>query len=169
MDIGVQIVFDAADPPKLAEFWMAALDYVPEPPPQGFDSWDDFGHHIGMPEEQFGDQATAVDPAGVRPRLYFQKVPEGKTAGGRHPRFRDCDARPGGQRILRVLIRAIGMSPHLVRCDAAQLPYKCSGRRPWLSAKVAGGAAPPATSRHGVTNSRPAIPRCRSFYPWRGC
>jgi hypothetical protein len=83
MDIGVQIVFDAADPPALAKFWMAALEYVPEPPPQGFDSWDDFGHHIGMPEDQFGDQATAVDPAGTRPRLYFQKVPEGKTAKNR--------------------------------------------------------------------------------------
>jgi hypothetical protein len=83
MDIGVQIVFDAGDPPALAKFWMAALDYVPEPPPQGFDSWDDFGHHIGMPEDQFGDQATAVDPAGTRPRLYFQKVPEGKTAKNR--------------------------------------------------------------------------------------
>jgi hypothetical protein len=83
MDIGVQIVFDAADPRSLAEFWMVALGYQPEPPPKGYPTWEDFGRAIGMPEEEFGDQASAVDPEGVRPRLYFQKVPEGKTAKNR--------------------------------------------------------------------------------------
>ena len=79
----IQVVFDAAEPAKLAEFWQLALGYVPEPPPPGFTTWEDFGRSIGMPEEQFGDQAAIIDPDGVGPRVYIQRVPEGKTAKNR--------------------------------------------------------------------------------------
>ena len=34
----IQVVFDAAEPEKLAEFWELALGYVAEPPPEDFDS-----------------------------------------------------------------------------------------------------------------------------------
>lgn len=79
----IQVVFDAADPAKLAAFWEIALGYVYEPPPKGFDTWEDFGRSIGMPEEQFGDQAAIIDPTGAGPRIYIQRVPEGKTAKNR--------------------------------------------------------------------------------------
>ena len=79
----IQVVFDAADPVKLAAFWVLALDYVPEPPPQGFASWEDFGRSIGMAEERFGDQAAIIDPNGIGPRVYFQRVSESKTAKNR--------------------------------------------------------------------------------------
>jgi len=79
----IQVVFDAAEPVRLADFWGLALGYVPEPPPEGFASWEDFGRSIGMPEEKFGDQAAVVDPEGLGPRLFFQRVPEGKTAKNR--------------------------------------------------------------------------------------
>ena len=79
----IQVVFDAAEPEKLAEFWGLALGYVPEPPPEGYETWEDFGRSIGLPEEQFGDQAAVIDPADEGPRLYFQRVPEGKTAKNR--------------------------------------------------------------------------------------
>jgi hypothetical protein len=79
----MQVVFDAAEPAKLAEFWALALDYVLEPPPEGFRTWEDFGLSIGMPEERFGDQASVIDPADEGPRLYFQRVPEAKTAKNR--------------------------------------------------------------------------------------
>jgi len=79
----IQVVFDAADPDKLAEFWALALGYIPEPPPEGFATWEDFARSIGMPEERFGDQAAVVDPDGAGPRVYFQRVPEGKTAKNR--------------------------------------------------------------------------------------
>ncbi len=79
----VQVVFDAAEPARLAEFWALALDYVLEPPPAGFGTWEDFGRSIGMPEEQFGDQAAVIDPADEGPRLYFQRVPERKSAKNR--------------------------------------------------------------------------------------
>ena len=72
----IQVVIDAAEPAKLAEFWALALDYVLEPPPHGFETWEDFGRSIGMPEEEFGDQAAVIDPADEGPRIYFQRVPE---------------------------------------------------------------------------------------------
>ena len=53
----IQVVFDAAEPEKLAEFWALALDYVFEPPPEGYETWEKFGRSIGLPEEEFGDRA----------------------------------------------------------------------------------------------------------------
>jgi hypothetical protein len=79
----IQVVFDAADPEKLAEFWGLALGYVPEPPPEGFASWEEFARDAGIPEHQWNEMASRVDPAGEGPRLYFQRVPEGKTAKNR--------------------------------------------------------------------------------------
>ena len=79
----IQVVFDAAEPTKLAEFWGMALDYIVEPPPEGFVSWEEFAGSVGIPEEEFGDVASRIDPAGEGPRLYFQRVPEGKTAKNR--------------------------------------------------------------------------------------
>jgi len=80
----IQVVIDAAEPAKLAEFWALALDYVLEPPPHGFETWEDFGRSIGMPEEKFGDQAAVIDPADEGPRLFFQRVPERKTSGAKN-------------------------------------------------------------------------------------
>ena len=79
----IQVVFDAAEPEKLAEFWGLALGYVTEPPPEGFESWEDFARSAGIPEAERGDVASRIDPAGEGPRLYFQKVPEGKIAKNR--------------------------------------------------------------------------------------
>ena len=79
----IQVVFDAADPEKLAEFWGQALGYVVEPPPEGFESWEEFARSAGIPEEKFGEVSSRIDPAGEGPRLYFQRVPEGKTAKNR--------------------------------------------------------------------------------------
>jgi Glyoxalase-like domain len=79
----VQITFDAADPPALAEFWALVLDYQLQPPPPGFDSWEAFAEANGIPAEQFGDYGAVVDPDGNGPRLLFLKVPEGKVAKNR--------------------------------------------------------------------------------------
>jgi len=79
----IQIVFDAAEPEKLAEFWGLALDYVVEPSPAGFVSGEAFARSVGIPEEEFGEAASRIDPAGEGPRLYFQRGPEGKTAKNR--------------------------------------------------------------------------------------
>lgn len=76
-----QVTFDCAVPERVGRFWCEVLGYVVPPPPPGFDSWDDF-NKVLPPERQ--DSAFAiVDPAGVGPRLFFQRVPEGKAVKNR--------------------------------------------------------------------------------------
>jgi hypothetical protein len=83
MAIGVQLTFDAADPAALARFWALALGYIEQPPPEGFASWDAWCEQMGIPAEHRNDKAAAIDPEGRGPRLFFQKVPEPKTAKNR--------------------------------------------------------------------------------------
>ena len=78
-----QVTFDAADPERLGEFWAKVLGYVMQPPPEGFDSWDAFLDSVNWPVDQRDAMYAIVDPEGVKPRLLFQKVPEGKTAKNR--------------------------------------------------------------------------------------
>ena len=80
---GVQVTFDCADPDRLAGFWAAALGYVVQPPPEGYDSWPAFLTAIGVPESQWSSRSAVVDPDGKGPRLFFQRVPEPKTAKNR--------------------------------------------------------------------------------------
>ena len=57
-----QVTFDCAEPERVARFWCEVLGYVMPPPP---------------------DVSACVDPTGVGPRLYFQRVPEGKVVKNR--------------------------------------------------------------------------------------
>jgi catechol 2,3-dioxygenase-like lactoylglutathione lyase family enzyme len=77
----VQVTFDCANPERVARFWCEVLGYVVPPPPPGFDSWDDFDR--SLPAESQGSAFACVDPNGVGPRLYFQRVPEGKVVKNR--------------------------------------------------------------------------------------
>ncbi|MFJ8048807.1 VOC family protein [Streptomyces luteogriseus] len=77
----VQVTFDCAEPERVARFWCEVLGYVAPPPPTGFATWDDFNR--SLPPEERGSWALAQDPTGVGPRLYFQRVPEGKVAKNR--------------------------------------------------------------------------------------
>ncbi|MFE9786342.1 VOC family protein [Nocardia salmonicida] len=54
----IQVTFDCAEPERLARFWSAVLGY----------------EHRG---------SACVDPSGVGPRLYFQRVPEDKVVKNR--------------------------------------------------------------------------------------
>ena len=78
-----QVTFDSADPAAHSAFWAEALHYVVPPPPEGFDSWDAALDAWGVTEEHRNDNAALVDPDGVGPRIFFQKVPEPKTAKNR--------------------------------------------------------------------------------------
>jgi Glyoxalase-like domain len=60
-----QVTFDCAEPVRVARFWAETLGYRAE--------YDD---------EQ-GGWAAALDPTGVAPRLFFQRVPEGKLVKNR--------------------------------------------------------------------------------------
>ena len=83
MSTKVQVVFDCAQPARQAEFWAAALGYrIPDAPP-GFASWDDWAREEGIPEERWDDARAIEDPDGQGPRVFFQKVPEGKVAKNR--------------------------------------------------------------------------------------
>ncbi|MCW2776428.1 MAG: hypothetical protein JWN17_153 [Frankiales bacterium] len=77
----VQVTFDCAQPRAVAQFWKAVLGYVDPPVPAGFASWDDYD--ASLPEERRGHGWACQDPDGVGPRLYFQRVPEGKVVKNR--------------------------------------------------------------------------------------
>jgi Glyoxalase-like domain len=79
----IQIVVDCADPAAQAAFWAEALGYRGDPPPPGHDSWESFLRAEGVPEDQWNDANAVSDPDGVGPRMYFQRVPEGKVAKNR--------------------------------------------------------------------------------------
>ncbi len=94
-----QVTFDSADPEALAAFWAEALHYVLPPPPGEFASWDAALDAWGVPPERRHDRAALVDPDGAGPRLFFQKVPEPKTAKNRmHLDLRAAAGRPPEER-----------------------------------------------------------------------
>ncbi len=80
----IQVTIDCADPGRLARFWAEALGYRLEEPPEGFASWQDYWVSRGLPPEEVeGGYDAIVDPDGVRPRIWFQPVPEGKVVKNR--------------------------------------------------------------------------------------
>ena len=79
----VQVTFDCADPAALAGFWAEVLGYRLDDPPAGFATWDEALDAWGVPEERRNDASAVHDPTGAGPRLFFQKVPEGKSAKNR--------------------------------------------------------------------------------------
>jgi hypothetical protein len=84
MAVRFQICIDCADPDRLVRFWVSALGYVVEPPPEGFASWDDYWRDVGVPEEELGAGADSIiDPDGHGPRIWFPIVPEKKTIKNR--------------------------------------------------------------------------------------
>ncbi|WP_439380684.1 VOC family protein [Amycolatopsis lexingtonensis] len=77
----VQITFDCAEPERVARFWCEVLGYVVPPAPAGFATWADFDR--SLPAERQGAAFACADPTGVGPRLFFQRVPEGKVVKNR--------------------------------------------------------------------------------------
>ena len=96
----IQVSFDCSDPAALSAFWAQALGYRLDSPPRGFDSWDEALEAWGVPEDRRNDASALVDPDGVGPRLWFQRVPEGKTAKNRvHLDVRAAPGLEGEQRM----------------------------------------------------------------------
>ena len=65
-----QVTFDCVQPVRVARFWCEVLGYVEE---------------VDSDEPVLDDSpwAACVDPTGVGPRLFFQRVPEGKVVKNR--------------------------------------------------------------------------------------
>jgi hypothetical protein len=61
-----QVTFDCAEPERVGRFWCEVLGYVASPGAEGQ-----------------GDWFACADPSGVSPRLFFQRVPEGKVVKNR--------------------------------------------------------------------------------------
>jgi len=77
----IQVTFDCAEPERVGRFWCEVLGYVAPETPDGFATWSDFDR--AQPPEEQGSWFAANDPSGVGPRLYFQRVPEGKVVKNR--------------------------------------------------------------------------------------
>jgi hypothetical protein len=61
-----QVTFDCADPERVGRFWCEVLGYVVPPSVTSGGGW-----------------FACTDPTGVGPRLFFQRVPEGKVVKNR--------------------------------------------------------------------------------------
>lgn len=83
MALGIQIVYDCADPQRLSEFYAAALGYKLDDPPAGFATWGAFLASIGVPQEEWNDGSSVVDPDGKGPRIYFQRMDTPKPSKNR--------------------------------------------------------------------------------------
>ncbi|KAA5833450.1 VOC family protein [Saccharopolyspora hirsuta] len=104
----IQLTFDARDPRALSAFWRDALDYVIPGPPgvelaEGDDplaAWDEFLARVGVPAEERNARSAVEDPDGRGPRVFFQRVPEGKTAKNRvHLDIRAAPGLQGAERM----------------------------------------------------------------------
>jgi hypothetical protein len=113
----VQVTFDCAEPRRVAAFWCDALGYVMVPPPEGFASWEDAERDL--PAHERGAWSACVDPTGAGPRLYFQRVPEGKVAKNRvHLDVRAGAGLVGDERLATLLAesaRLVALGAHEVR------------------------------------------------------
>ena len=77
MSFSIQIVIACDDPALLTTFWAGALGYVAQPPPDGFETWDQFADSVGIPEANRNDISASIDPEGVGPRILFERYDGG--------------------------------------------------------------------------------------------
>lgn len=125
-----QVTFDSADPAALAEFWADALGYKLQDPPPGFDTWDAALEAFGVPEDQRNNASALIDPDGKGPRVFIQKVPEGKTAKNRvHLDIRAAPGLEGDDRMAALETEA----ERLVKQGATRVAAAIPIRR-WRSA-----------------------------------
>ncbi len=82
-----QLTIDANDPPTLARFWAQALGYQPappaEPPPPAEPETTWHAHYRARLGEEKAFDDRLFDPAGLRPPVWFQQVPETKAGKNR--------------------------------------------------------------------------------------
>ncbi len=102
------------DPTQLASFWAAALNYVLQPPPDGFVTWDDFADAVGIPNEKRNDISAVVDPSGAGPRILFERYDGGAPSQRLHIDINSVDRdvaselRPALLAAERIRLEALG-------------------------------------------------------------
>ncbi len=106
----VGVTVDCANPLLLAAFWRDVLNYVDDPPPEGYSSWAEYDVANAVPQEEVEAGATIVDPNGIGPRVFFQRVPEPKRVKNRvHLDVAVATAPPGEQRIAEIRQAALAL------------------------------------------------------------
>lgn len=130
----VQITFDCQDPRALSTFWRDVLGYRhPGPPGAAGDdhtdplaAWDDFLRAQDVPPEQWNSRSAIEDPDGIGPRLFFQRVPEGKSVKNRlHLDVRAAPGLSGAERMAALEAEAdrlVGLGAARVRRFEPDLP-----------------------------------------------
>ncbi len=82
------------------------------PAPEGFDSWDDYYRDLGVGEEDLGIGEDSIsDPRGDGPRIWFQRVPDGKTVKNRL----HLDISVGGGRLVPLETRTARVDAEVAR------------------------------------------------------
>ena len=119
MGTEVQVVIDCADPDRLARFWVDALHYKLQDPPDGFGTWHDFLRAQGVAEESWNDASAIVDPESAGPRIYFQRVPEPKVVKNRV--HLDLNVGPGVAAPLEERQRAVDAEVDRLRAAGAKV------------------------------------------------
>ena len=76
-----QLTIDANDPAALARFWAQALGYQPAPPTEPETTWHALYRARLGEDAAFADRL--FDPAGLRPPIWLQEVPEAKAGKNR--------------------------------------------------------------------------------------
>lgn len=97
MSIPWSMTIDTRDAAGQVVFWCLALGYEREPAPVGHTTWREWYLSVGVPEDELGDGDCCdrvCDPAGIRPGIWFQPVPEEKVLKNRI----HLDLRVGGGR-----------------------------------------------------------------------
>ncbi len=86
-----QVAYDCADPGAQAAFWAQAL-----------------GYRVQSPKDGSADWAAISDPDGKGPRLYFQRVPEARTAAKNrlHLDVRSAPGLKGDERMAALEVEA---------------------------------------------------------------
>jgi hypothetical protein len=102
---GLHVVFDSADPDRVSKFWMTALpgyDF-PQPPPEGFETWEQWADANSIPLDQRNQARTLVDTVGNRPTIFFNQVSESKSGKNRlHLDIKVAEGLSGDQRRTRI-------------------------------------------------------------------
>ena len=114
------LTLDCQNARAQAAFWMGAIGYVAAPAPEGFDTWEAWLRHFGVPEAEWDDGAALIDPDGLGPQLSFLNVPEPKVAKNRL----HLDVQAGGgrhtppevriQRITAAVGRLVGLGATVI-------------------------------------------------------
>lgn len=102
-----QVTFDCSDPAHLAAFWAETLGYEVQPPPDGFETWDKALEAFGVPRDQWNSRSAILPLEGSHPRIFFQRVPEGKIVKNRvHLDVRAAPGLEGDERMAALEIEA---------------------------------------------------------------